>query len=329
VSRKATLESIAVEAAVSISTVSKVLNGRPGVSAPTRERVELLLEQRGYQPRGRANDPSVIEVVYTVLDNEWIMEILQGVEKVASPAGLSIVLTPAQVLSDPNHDWVETVIKRRTSGVIVLFSGLTERQKRQLSNRSIPFVVVDPGGEPEPGVPYVGSQNWAGGLAAGEHLIKLGHRRIGVITGPKTRLFSRARLSGFTSALSLAGLELPPEYVRTGAFHAEDGLREGRALLGLPQPPTAIFASSDLQAMGVYDAAGEAGLRIPQDLSVLGYDDLPLAHWAGPPLTTIRQPVREMAETAARMLTGLTDGTGQLDLAVSLVARQSTAPPAA
>jgi LacI family xylobiose transport system transcriptional regulator len=327
---RTTLAAVAARADVSVSSVSKVLNGRPGVSEATRARVEELLHAGGYSPRGAPAFANVIELVFFELDTEWMLEVLQGVEALARSGGCRVMLTPSRDLLNPDRGWIDDVIGRRPRGVILVFSGLTPRDVERLDSRSIPFAVVDPAGDPAPGVPYVRAQNWAGGLEATEHLIGLGHQRIGIVTGPSEQLCSRARLAGFASAMGAAGLEVPDAYVRPGRFHHADGLDQGRDLLALPDRPTAIFACSDLQALGVYEAAAEAGLDIPRDLSVVGFDDLRLARWTGPPLTTVHQPIKEMAEFATRLV--MDQGSArepQLELATRLVVRASTAPPAA
>jgi LacI family transcriptional regulator len=139
-------------------------------------------------------------------------------------------------------------------------------------------------------------------------------------------LCSRARLDGYRAALETAGIAVDPDLIREGDFHVQRAYEEGRALLSLPDPPTAIFAGSDLQAFGLYEAARVLGLRVPEHLSVIGFDDLPMARWAWPPLTTIRQPLSEMAATATRLVLG-EGGEKRVELATSLVVRQSTAPP--
>jgi LacI family transcriptional regulator len=203
-------------------------------------------------------------------------------------------------------------------------SELTPQQIARLNARSIPFVVVDPAGEPTPGVPSVGATNWNGGLTATRHLLELGHTRIGMIGGPPGMLCSRARVDGYRAALETAGLTVDPELIRWGTFHVEAGYDHGRALLQLLEPPTAIFAGSDLQAFGVYEAARVLGVEIPRQLSVIGFDDLPMARWVGPPLTTVRQPLTEMAATAARLVLGQGEDR-RVELATTLVLRQSTA----
>ena len=151
-----------------------------------------------------------------------------------------------------------------------------------------------------------------------------------MIGAPTAMLCSRARIDGYRAALDTAGVPADPRLIRSGDFHVEGGYHNGLAVLRLAEPPTAVFAGSDLQAMGVYEAARELGLRIPDDLSVVGFDDLPVARWIGPPLTTVRQPLSEMAEAAARLVISISRGERpsnlRLDLATSLVVRSSTAP---
>jgi LacI family transcriptional regulator len=208
-------------------------------------------------------------------------------------------------------------------------SGLSSAQRADLQGLGIPVVIVDPAGVPAEDIPAVGATNWAGGLAATEHLISLGHERIAVVTGPPQVLCSRARLDGYRAAMSAAGLPVPMGYVRTGDFLSPAGYRETQALLDLPEPPTAVFYCADQMALGAYEALYERGLRVPDHLSVIGFDDLDEARWAVPPLTTIRQPLAEMAAMAARMLFTLIDGedldSTRVELATPLVVRASTA----
>src|SRR5262249_37385231 len=215
-------------------------------------------------------------------------------------------------------------------GVILVSSELTGSQLEQLRDADIPLVVLDPGNPPPPELPSVGATNWAGGLAATEHLLSLGHRRIGAIAGPGDYLCSRARTDGYRSALERAGIKFDPALVRNGDFQHEGGFVCGGKLLDLPDPPTAIFAGSDQQAFGVYEAARQRGLRIPDDLSVVGFDELPVSRWASPPLTTVRQPLAEMGSAAAQMLGELIDGgplrTNRVELSTELHVRESTAP---
>lgn len=328
---RVTLAQVASQAGVSLSTVSKVLNGRPDVSAPTRRRVEELLEDHGYRrPAPTPPEAPLIEIVFHELDSTWSMELIRGVQNVAKAHGMSVVLTETGTRHSPGADWVEGVLRRRPLGVVLVFSTLPDELKKKLWSRAIPFVIVDPAGDPEPDVPSVGSANWSGGLAATRHLLELGHRRIAVITGPEDMLCSLARLDGFRSALGMAGLEADPALVRFGDFHVRSGHTHALDLLDRPGRPTAIFAGSDLQALGVLEAARVLGLRVPHDLSVVGYDDIPLAQWSSPALTTVDQPLEQMAEEAARMLLRLRreeQGESRIELGTRLVVRGSTAAP--
>ncbi|WP_093782382.1 LacI family DNA-binding transcriptional regulator [Actinacidiphila guanduensis] len=328
---RVTLAQIAETAGVSVSTVSKVLNGRQDVSPTTRHRVERLLEEHGYRRGARsAPEAPLIEIVFHELDAIWAMELILGVEKVAKEHGASVVLTQSGTRHSPGADWIEGVMRRRPLGVVLVFSALPQEFKHQLRSRSIPFVIIDPAGDPDPDVPSVGSANWSGGLAATRHLIECGHRRIGIITGPEDMMCSLARLDGYRSAMTTAGLPLDPDLVAFGDFHVEGGFSRGTRLLDRPDRPTAIFAGSDLQAIGVLEAASALGLRTPEDLSVVGYDDVAVARFARPALTTIHQPLRKMAEAGAEMLLRMRAGestTTRMELATSLVVRSSTAAP--
>jgi LacI family transcriptional regulator len=159
--------------------------------------------------------------------------------------------------------------------------------------------------------------------------VSLGHRRIGLIAGPKELLCSRARLDGYRAALEAAGVAVDERLIVQGDFMHESGFAGCKALLGLPEPPTAIFASSDTMALGAYEAARRSGLRVPDDLSVVGFDDLPESRWSSPPLTTVRQPLVEMgglaARTALRMARGEAIEMPRVELATELVVRDSTA----
>ena len=193
-------------------------------------------------------------------------------------------------------------------------------------------MIIDPAGDPAPDVPSVGSANWSGGLVATRHLIELGHTRIAAITGRDDMMCSFARVDGYRSAMNSAGIEIDERFVRFGNFQVDGGREHrARAALALPDRPTAIFAGSDLQALGVIEAARTLGLRVPDDLSIVGYDDLQLAQWSSPALTTVHQPLTAMAEEAARLVIRMSetplDSTPRMDLATRLVVRESTAAP--
>jgi LacI family transcriptional regulator len=332
---RATMSEIAAAAGVSVPTVSKVVNGRPDVAPRTRHTIEQLLQERGYiSPRARPhNRLGLIDLVFVDLGNPWAMAILAGVEEVAYRAGTGVVVSAVhgRHRTRPDERWLENVATRRSDGVLLILSELSPRQQARLAELGVPVVAVDPTGTPAPGVPSVGATNWAGGLAAAEHLLELGHTRVAVIGGPTDVLCSRARVDGFRAAMSNAGIRVPPGYVRYGDFTSLTGYAETAALLDLATPPTAIFVCSDQMALGAYESLYERGMRVPDDMSIVGFDDLDEARWAVPPLTTVRQPLTEMAGTATRMLLTLVAGedleTTRVELATPLVVRASTRPP--
>jgi len=332
-SPRATIAAIAEDVGVSMATVSKVLNGRGDVAPETRTRVEASLTRHSYRRRGRRRPTATghMELVFHTLGADWAMEIIQGVEAVTEPAKVAMVLSHLNGLHRPSDEWLEEVMARRPLGLVLVMCNLTESQQDLLRREGIPFVVVDTDSATTASVPTVGSNNWNGGLLAAQHLIALGHRRMGVIGGPRDVLCSQARLAGFRHGHDEAGLELDPDLVRYGNFARGAGYEHGMVLLDRPDRPTAIFAGSDMQAMGVLRAANRLGIEVPRALSLVGYDNLPVAAWIEPALTTVNQPLRDMAGIATRMLLDLVRGiepaSPRIDLVTELVVRESTVPP--
>ena len=328
--RKTTLAAIAAEAGVSLPTVSKVLNGRPDVSAETRARVARLLDQHNYS-RGtsrRHRRSGLIDLVFNGLDSPWAVEILRGVEEWGSANSTGVAVSAVRHGDARPTSWTGTLASHDTDGVILVTSELTSSQLGQLRNAGIPLVVIDPVNPPPPEIPSVGATNWAGGLSATEHLLGLGHRRIGTIAGPGDFLCSRARVDGYRSALEREGITFDPDLVRHGDFHHEGGFARGGELLDLPDRPTAIFAGSDQQAFGVYEAARQHGLRIPEDIAVVGFDDIEDARYAFPTLTTISPDKKNIARLAVARLFERMKGAEVLPASRSveyrLVIREST-----
>ncbi|HKT04530.1 MAG TPA: substrate-binding domain-containing protein [Rugosimonospora sp.] len=326
-----TIATVARLAGVSAPTVSKVLNGRSGVAAATRQRVEALLREHGYQRPEMVAPAASVEVVFYGMQSSLAIEIMQGVERIVGQRRLAVGFTDVLRLAAMGRSWAEDLLARRPTGVITVHFGVDPEQHALLAASAIPMVALDPTGEPLHAVPSVGATNWSGGIAATRHLLELGHRRIAVITGPEQRLCAKARLEGARAALQAAGVGLDDRLVRPGMFTFDDGLNHGRALLGLATPPTAVLCGNDLQALGVYEAARQAGVRIPEALSVVGFDDIPHARWCGPRLTTVRQPLVEMGSAAATLLLSLAAGDTptqtRIEVATTLVVRDSTAPP--
>lgn len=331
--RRVTIAAIAQEAGVSVPTVSRVVNGQADVAPHTRERVEELLRTHGYRRRVNRSRPSanLIDLVFPDLDSPWAVEIIRGVEEVAHAAGIGTVVSAIHRKTAATRQWLQNLKARATDGVILVTSDLAPPIYAELQRHSVATVVIDPAGVPSLEVPTVGATNWAGGMSATQHLIGLGHRRIGIIVGPKRLLCSRARFDGYRAALEAQGIAFDPDLVQQGDFYHESGFSGASALLDLPDPPSAIFASSDQMAFGVFEAVRRHGLRVPDDVSVVGFDDLPEARWSSPPLTTVRQPLAEMGMVAARTVLKLAQGepvdTPRLELATELLIRDSTARP--
>ncbi|GAA1673736.1 LacI family DNA-binding transcriptional regulator [Glycomyces endophyticus] len=327
-----TIRAIADEAGVSVPTVSRVINGRSDVAPETRRRVEELLNERGYQRRRSTRTPSrarLVDLVFNELDSPWAVEIIRGVEDAAHAAGVGTVVSAVHRRRASTEQWLDNLRTRASDGVILVVSQLASPILEQLRHLGVPMVVLDPSGGPTMDAPAIGATNWAGGLAATEHLISLGHRRIGFIHGPKQVLCSRARFDGYRAALEAAGIEFDQALVFDGDFYHQSGFDAANALLRLDTPPTAIFASSDQMAFGAYEAIRQAGLRIPEHVSIVGFDDLPESRWTSPPLTTVRQPLAEMGALAARTVLEMAAGneidSPRLELATELVVRESTA----
>lgn len=331
--KRITIAEIARQSGVSTATVSKVLNGRSDVAPATRALVRDMIVTHGYRKPGVTGDGDspVIDVVFNELDSPWAIELVRGTTAAAQAAGLTVALTALSEAGE-RRVWFDHITSRGTRGIILLLYELTAHQRAEIVARHLPMVVVDPSTEPGPEVSSVGATNWSGGLAATKHLIELGHQRIGMITGPRELLCSRARLDGYRAGLETAGLSVDDELVRPSDFRVHDGYEQAKTMLSLPNPPTAIFAGNDLSALGVFRAARELGLNVPDDLSVVGFDDLPLSEWTTPALTTVRQPLIEMARLAVRILLENQDPDGfhrRVELATELIVRESTAPPAA
>ncbi|ONK09388.1 LacI family DNA-binding transcriptional regulator [Streptomyces sp. MP131-18] len=338
-----TLAVVAREAGVSVPTASKVANGRQDVAPETRRRVTEVLDRLGYVRRQRPpahRRPDLVDLVVHDLAGPRAGAVLHGVDQAAHEAGLGVVISAALTGArgdGPGRGWLERLSARGPAdgpaGVLLHVKELDAAQHAWLEQRHIPCVMIDPVADPPADIPSVGATNWQGGVSATEHLIGLGHRRIAVIGGARHRTCGAGRVAGHRSAMSAAGLQVPPEYVRYGSFDEAGAGRQMLDLLALPEPPTAVFACSDAMALGAVRALGERGLRVPRDVSVVGFDDLPQAVWATPALTTVRQPLSEMAAAALRLLLRLLDGDRpegmRTELSTRLVVRDSTAPPAA
>jgi LacI family transcriptional regulator len=333
-SRRVTIAEIAASAGVSVPTVSKVLNGRADVSETTRKRVQQIMVDRGYQRRtsGGQRPVGLIDMAVPDLDSPWLVEVLRGAEAEARKVGSQIVVTSTGRAPAGDPRWLDRLATRRSDGLVLVVSEAAPQAVEQLAALHTPVVLLDPVGGSNPSYATVGATNWAGGLSAVEHLVALGHRRIAVLSGRPELACSRERVEGYRAGLARAGIAVDERLVQFGDFTTSAGQAGARTVLDAPDPPTAIFAGSDMQAFGVYQEAAARGLRIPDDISVVGFDDIAFSELATPALTTVHQPLARMAADAVRLLLDAGDGLPgpprRVELATHLVVRGSTAPAA-
>ena len=327
------LTSIAAEAGVSLSTVSKVVHRRRDVSPATRDRVEGLLERHGYvRPWDReATMPRQMVVVFRDLSGPYTLEVVRGIVDAAGLVGVNVVTGTTN--ARPFAHWLKECVALGALGLIVVISMLTEEDQRYIVEQKLPVVLVDPLSTPSLEIPCIGVTNWSGAKEAVQHLLELGHTRVGMIAGRSHSPAGSARLHGYRAALEEAGIAFDPAIVRATDFDYEEALAATLHVLRIADRPTALFAASDAQAMGVLEAARQFGLSVPRDLAVMSFDDTLVAAMASPPLSAVRQPFEELGHEATRVLIQLAEGrppvSPRIELATQLVLRTSTAPPPA
>lgn len=333
--RKATINDIARLAGVSKKTVSRVINDSPFVQKDTRDRIKAIMEETGYTPdpqaRGLAFRRSfLIGLVYDNPNSQYVVNMQLGLLDALRGSGFELVVHPCDRQS-PTFltDFRGFVERQRLFGVVLTPSASEDdRLARILDEVGCEYVRVAPVALDAPEHMLV-SHDRIGGEQAARCLAELGHKEIALITGPAGSHSSQERRDGFVRTLSEFGIALPPERIYEGAYTFDSGLEGGAALMALEPRPTAVFAQSDEMAAGVLHAAREAGLKTPEDLSIVGYDDCEIARVVWPQLTTIHAPTREIGRLAGHKLLGRNDPCLEADPASlpSLVVRGSTAPP--
>lgn len=341
---KVTLRAVAELAGVSMATASKVMNGRGDVSDATRAAVRGAAQQLAYTPKRRHSEPrSSVVISFDALNNPYSLEILHGAALAARRAGIDLVVTTMEAVNgdEPprmSKAWFREMADRGHGAVISVTAPVTADQLHWSRDSALPLLVIDPitkaTDPPLEGLVRISSTNWAGGRAATEHLLDLGHRRIGIAMGTEDSVTVRERLDGYRSALEQHGIEFDPALVVGAQYTFEEGMRVGRELLDPATPgptaPTAIFATSDTIALGVLRTAHELGIRVPDALSVIGFDDTLLAEWTNPQLTVIKQPLFAMGQVAVERALSLANDPERFampfQLETQLVRRESTAP---
>jgi LacI family transcriptional regulator len=334
---KVTIRQVAEVAGVSIATVSRVVNGHSDVSAETREAVERVLRERGYPAGGRrlrtAPATGLIGVMMPVVHPGYFAGILSGISEALYEHDLRVMLCPTRHSHERETSLLDRLADGEADGAILVLPEESGGELRALAAHGFPFVVVDPRTEVPDGIPVVCAAHSSGATQATRHLLGLGHRRIGVIGGPPGWMATQERLRGYQAALAGAGVLPDKSLVRYSNFRIDGGREEAAALLDLPDPPTAVFAFNDSMAIGVMQEAAARGLRIPDDLSVVGFDDTVEATVVVPALTTVRQPLAELGRTAVsvllRQLRGRRFEPLRIELETRLVPRNSSGTCAA
>jgi len=323
---------VAREAGVSVATVSKVINGRYGVASETSARVLQVVHDLGYESSLvarslRSHRTGVIGILVAGFE-PFSAEILKGV-------GTALRGSPYEVLvyaggyDREGEGWERRSLSRLSGtlidGAVLVTPSIVEVEA------GIPLVTIDPHAGPA-GLPSVQSDNFEGAVTATRYLLELGHRRIAFLAGRADLRSSVLRRDGYEHALAEAGVPVDPDLVRDGEYLRDVARERARELLCRHDRPTAVFAANDLSALGTLDLARELGLHVPGDQSILGFDDIPEAAQAEPPLTTVRQPLQELGRTAIDLLVELLEGRTpdrpNVTLPTVLVRRDTTAPPA-
>jgi len=328
------MRDVAERADVSVTTVSHVVNETRHVSDELRARVQEAMDALGYRPNRlarslRCGETHTIGVIVPDISNPFFAEVARGIEDTSFARRYSVILCNSDGDLEKELFYTGVLTSKQVDGILFVAAGMSTGRIRKLQEERVPVVVVDRE-IPDVSVDEVLIDNIRGGGAVTRHMIELGHRRIGCITGPSDLTPSAERVTGYCRALQEAGLPVDEEIILRGDFRYEGGYRAGRQLLGRDDTPSAVFACNDLMAVGVLRAAREMGYRVPADLSVAGFDDVRLASFASPALTTVAQPKYDMGVLATELLLGRMEDHDRPPrhrlLETRLIVRRSTAP---
>jgi LacI family transcriptional regulator len=303
------MKDVARLAGVSTSTVSHVINNNRFVSDPIRQKVTMAIEQLNYAPSALArslkiNQTKTLGMVLTTSSNPFYAEVVRGVERCCYERGYSLILCNTDNDAQRMNHSIETLLQKRVDGLIFMCTENNRPQETKSAlNRypDVPIIMMD--WSPfETANDIIQDNALFGGKMATDYLISLGYQRIACITGPADKTSARERLAGYRQAMGDAGLQIPEGYEVYADFEFHGGLIAMQQLLTLPKRPQAIFACNDAMAVGVYQALYQQGIRIPEDIAVVGYDDIQLAKYMTPPLTTVHQPKDSLGELAINAL---------------------------
>ncbi|WP_156812187.1 LacI family DNA-binding transcriptional regulator [Alloscardovia criceti] len=305
--RRPKLSEIARLAHTTPSTVSKVINGRPGVSEQTRQNIERILQDLDYAKNPVNHSRSTtLALVFESMSNPWVVNIMEGATNAAITRGLTVMVCAKTATDGTPDDGYRKIIRRSKPQAIIFDHAYVSMTDRNLCKEmAIPFAVVDPSGKPAQGCPEARVDNWTAGFEVATHFLELGHTKFAVICGPLSTPCYQARLDGFKAGLAQEDISLSQDHLCIGDYWSESARKSALKILDVPrsQRPTAIFACSDNHAFGIYDAAHQLGIRIPEELSIIGFDDIDNACHLDPPLTTMQQPTALMtSELVGRLL---------------------------
>lgn len=332
-----TIMDVAEHSGVSYSTVSRVANGYQFVKAATREKVQASMDELGYVANLKARSlaggrSNMIGLLVFDLENSYFTEVVRGIDAEVSTLDYDMMISTTHQRVDREKAYISQLASGIVDGLIVMLPQNIDAWLEPLLQRNFPFVLIDH----ESGFGQghiIRTANRRGAIEATNHLLDLGHRRIGLIAGTPSVQSGRERIEGFQQALAERGLAADDELIVQGDFDEQTGYECANKLLNMKARPTAIFALNDAMALGVYRAAEELGLSIPQDLSIVGFDDIPEANYIRPQLTTVRQPQREIGQTATRLLVEIIEKPKAeletITLQTELIVRKSTGPIAA
>jgi DNA-binding LacI/PurR family transcriptional regulator len=330
-----TIKDVAQRAGVSLATVSRVLNGYPHVAPDVRARVLDAIEALNYRPsrvaqRLRAPQSRLIGIIFSDIKNPFYTLALSGIEQVLSEQGLSVLLGNSNSDQDREDNFIALMKAEDVAGLIIAPVKEDSALLADMAQEHLPVVVIDRNLS-HMGLDTVLADNRTGAYQAIKYLIQLGHRHIAAVNGPQHLTSGRERYAGFLQAIDEAGLAADPSLIRFGDFQLESGYSLTQEILSQPQKPTALFVANNLMTIGALNAIHEMNYRIPDDLSVIGFDDLPWAISLNPPLTTVSQPTFEIGVRAAELLLdhiAHPDRPAQtVILDTQLVVRASCSPP--
>ncbi|OJX48143.1 MAG: LacI family transcriptional regulator [Chloroflexi bacterium 44-23] len=304
-----TIREVAEQANVSITTVSHVVNNTRFVSSEVKNRVLIAMEEIGYQPNElarslRMGQTHTIGLILPDSANPFFAEVGHHVESAAFAANYNVILCNTEGLQDKEKIYVDVLLKKQVDGIIFVAAGDRPESLYPLIKHKHPVVLIDRNlSEMQYAIDSVFTDNYQGGYRVTKHLLAIGHQNIGCIMGPHHLSPSMDRVVGFRNALHESGFSVNEDIIVQGDFHPTSGYKAALEILTNPSRPTAIFAFNDLMAIGVIRAASEKGLRVPQDLAVVGFDDIELTQYVTPSLTTMAQPKLQMGMEAVRLLT--------------------------